>query len=519
MHKLSAVPVICTCVLTSLLASCATYQRNNGGNPFTGNADPCASYQGRVIATVLTGLLGSVIGHEMDKTGGAIKGAAAGAALGYLIGRDIDQRNCELFKIAQTAQMELSIQTLKASSLDKAVGSSVSIQAASAQFASNASTPTPEAQRAFRAMANQYFGEVPPQATAKDREAIAAARQKMRIFLVGHTDDTGSSERNAELSEARAREVAKIFEQAGFDRAQIFYQGAGETLPAKTNLTAEGRAANRRVEIVDLATEADFATYLSQRVANPAYFRAAAIEPPTDKPQGGATGATSGSVGKPAAPTKQPKRKEATGVAAAPSKAPASPQLDSGIDFGGEPVKGRFSTLNIGSTQSEGLFSLISSAQADDSSPVQSCSVDRPRISRGVKALQNDQPRKPSVTDYLPNLYGTAWTGSANGHLLAVTNVAVLKDGGLPAQDPTVLIYKNYDSVKGAQADIRQVAKVNTYRGDRGLLYRVFLKGRELDCIDFVMSDSASGRGVMNVLYTRRGELYQKQMDTSKAKS
>lgn len=59
----------------------------------------------------------------------------------------------------------------------------------------------------------------------------------------------------------RAREVAKIFESSGVGLADLYYKGAGADRPIATNLTAEGRAANRRVEVVELGTEEGIIAY------------------------------------------------------------------------------------------------------------------------------------------------------------------------------------------------------------------------------------------------------------------
>ncbi|MFU1479056.1 OmpA family protein [Roseovarius sp. C7] len=72
------------------------------------------------------------------------------------------------------------------------------------------------------------------------------------VQVVGHTDNTGSAAHNQDLSERRANSVADVLMNGGvsFSRIQTF--GRGEDQPLASNLTAEGRAQNRRVEIVIL---------------------------------------------------------------------------------------------------------------------------------------------------------------------------------------------------------------------------------------------------------------------------
>ena len=77
-----------------------------------------------------------------------------------------------------------------------------------------------------------------------------------RIALVGHTDSVGSLEANTELSRKRAAAAAQFLEQElQVDPEQLDSSGVGYLSPVASNLTAEGRAANRRVEAVLLSLE------------------------------------------------------------------------------------------------------------------------------------------------------------------------------------------------------------------------------------------------------------------------
>ncbi len=66
----------------------------------------------------------------------------------------------------------------------------------------------------------------------------------------GHTDSTGSAEFNQSLSERRAAAVADWLAGHGVDRGTLTTIGYGSTRPVADNATAEGRQANRRVEII-----------------------------------------------------------------------------------------------------------------------------------------------------------------------------------------------------------------------------------------------------------------------------
>jgi len=73
--------------------------------------------------------------------------------------------------------------------------------------------------------------------------------EKTIIEVAGHTDNTGEDAYNQALSERRARTVAQYLATKGVMEQRIITVGAGETRPVANNGTAEGRQANRRVEL------------------------------------------------------------------------------------------------------------------------------------------------------------------------------------------------------------------------------------------------------------------------------
>lgn len=71
------------------------------------------------------------------------------------------------------------------------------------------------------------------------------------ILVSGHTDNVGGDQLNLSLSEARAEKVALFLNQVGnIPIEKIEFQGYGKQRPVLSNETVEGRAANRRVEIL-----------------------------------------------------------------------------------------------------------------------------------------------------------------------------------------------------------------------------------------------------------------------------
>lgn len=76
-----------------------------------------------------------------------------------------------------------------------------------------------------------------------------------RVQVVGHTDNTGAAAYNQSLSERRAGAVANALISGGVAASRLSAVGRGEDQPRATNQTAEGRAQNRRVDIVIIPTQ------------------------------------------------------------------------------------------------------------------------------------------------------------------------------------------------------------------------------------------------------------------------
>ncbi|MFC2088723.1 OmpA family protein [Calditrichota bacterium] len=73
---------------------------------------------------------------------------------------------------------------------------------------------------------------------------------QIEIEIRGHTDNTGSSDRNRKLSLERAESVKSYLVKNGITEKKIMTQGFGSDQPITTNSTVEGRARNRRIEFI-----------------------------------------------------------------------------------------------------------------------------------------------------------------------------------------------------------------------------------------------------------------------------
>ena len=79
---------------------------------------------------------------------------------------------------------------------------------------------------------------------------VNASKGNEMLEVVGHTDSTGPADYNQGLSERRAQAAADYLSGKGVDASRISVKGMGESSPVADNTTREGRAMNRRVEIL-----------------------------------------------------------------------------------------------------------------------------------------------------------------------------------------------------------------------------------------------------------------------------
>ncbi|MEI6576505.1 MAG: OmpA family protein [Bacteroidota bacterium] len=72
----------------------------------------------------------------------------------------------------------------------------------------------------------------------------------LKVSIEGHTDNVGVAASNKKLSNDRAKAVTDALIAKGIDKARLSFVGWGQEKPCADNKTEEGRAKNRRVEIV-----------------------------------------------------------------------------------------------------------------------------------------------------------------------------------------------------------------------------------------------------------------------------
>ncbi|MBG6081758.1 OmpA family protein [Rubrivivax gelatinosus] len=88
------------------------------------------------------------------------------------------------------------------------------------------------------------------QAAVREIAALLKADPSLKLAIEGHTDNVGSAAANRQLSAARAKSVMVAVAAAGVDAKRLSATGYGMDRPVADNSTEDGRAKNRRVDLV-----------------------------------------------------------------------------------------------------------------------------------------------------------------------------------------------------------------------------------------------------------------------------
>lgn len=175
---------------------------------------------------ILGGLVGAGVGAIANNSNpllGAVAGGAIGAAGGGLIGNQLDKQAAELRQ--QLANDGITIVNA-GDRLIVTVPNDIT-------FDTDSATVRPPL-RADLVRVGQNLVNYP----------------NSNVQIIGHTDSDGDAAYNQGLSERRALSVADILQANGVNGGRITTIGQGENQPIASNLTPEGKAQNRRVEIV-----------------------------------------------------------------------------------------------------------------------------------------------------------------------------------------------------------------------------------------------------------------------------
>lgn len=179
--------------------------------------------EGAAIGAATGAVFGALVGGKNNKGQSAAVGAVVGGLAGGLIGYDLDRQAAELRSQFANGRIEIIKEGNKL----------VVRMPQDILFAIDSANVQPALRSDLRVLANslnRYAGST--------------------VVVFGHTDNTGSAAHNLDLSKGRAQSVANILVSNGVVAERVRSRGKGEEQPIASNLTPEGRAQNRRVEII-----------------------------------------------------------------------------------------------------------------------------------------------------------------------------------------------------------------------------------------------------------------------------
>lgn len=136
--------------------------------------------------------------------------------------------------IVEVKAMQTGLVTIDPEALGRDLDSKGHVAIPGVNFETGKATLTADSATALKAMAD-----------------ILKARPTLKVWVVGHTDWTGGFDLNMKLSDDRAKAVAAaLVERYGIARDRLAGYGVGPLSPAASNGADQGRAINRRVELV-----------------------------------------------------------------------------------------------------------------------------------------------------------------------------------------------------------------------------------------------------------------------------
>jgi outer membrane protein OmpA-like peptidoglycan-associated protein len=203
------------------LSACATDEFGNR-RPLTD------AEKGALIGAASGAVVGGAASKKKNRSRGVLLGAVGGGVAGGLVGNYMDNQKKDLEKSLAPERDAGAIQVEK--------------------LENNILRVTMTERSAFTVDSAEIKGTF---YSTMDKIATVLNRYgKTQLTIVGHTDSSGSTQHNQQLSERRAQAVHNYFGQKNVAPQRLESYGRGESEPRASNATAEGRTLNRRVEII-----------------------------------------------------------------------------------------------------------------------------------------------------------------------------------------------------------------------------------------------------------------------------
>lgn len=211
-------PLIIGLSASLLLAGCVSGRGSSAGDP------DANAREGALTGALIGGVTGAMTGKGSgkDRLGRAIGGAVLGGLVGGVGGTLMDQQEAEL---------------------RGSLGGNVSVTNMGSYLVVNLPQDLLFASDSASLRADLM----------RDLATVAASLNKYpdsNVEVIGHTDNAGSNAYNLDLSQRRASSVGASLVSYGVPAGRVRAIGMGEDDPIASNLTPEGMALNRRVEII-----------------------------------------------------------------------------------------------------------------------------------------------------------------------------------------------------------------------------------------------------------------------------
>lgn len=447
-------------------------------------------------------IVGVMIGQKLDKDAGAFVGGAIGTIVGCGIGHYLDEREKKIAELAKVNAMDVSFERVSVdkdntasfsrNNTEEVLSSAVAVSSEQPLFDPNKSTISDKVQLdKLRNFLKGYLSTIDPNSN---------------IYVVGHTDASGSPEFNQILSEQRALFIAGQLVELGAKPERLFYEGVGQSQPVASNETLAGRAKNRRFELHDVFS-ADTAKAVS-------VSQVATISNAKKQRLSNVINDTSTRVNPKVLAVAVPKDVKAKPTVKANKVVQAKPKDPLGL--GGVHIdKFKVDVLaQLGVPKYES--SLFSKAYANEL-PMPSCAYAEPVVTSTLKSFNGQKIRSSSTSNSLPNLYGTMWWSKVNNTGITLGPVGIEKESMQPTKQPSFSFYLNYAG--GNVAPTYQVpVSIETYRGDNAVLVRMYAKDADspFRCSDVVFSIKGDAvTKTTGLIYADNGQLFGREMQLS----
>jgi outer membrane protein OmpA-like peptidoglycan-associated protein len=206
----------------SLILSCFLIVACQTTDPYTGEQKTSRTAKGAGIGAIAGAVIGAATSSSDDRKKGALTGAVVGGAVGGGIGYYQDQQEAALRQRLQATGVQVQRE-----------GNTIRlIMPGDITFDTGSYAIKPD-----------FFPVL------QSVSLVLQEYDKTVIRVNGHTDSTGGASLNQTLSEQRANSVGQYLGQQNIALGRIQTAGYGPRYPVATNETAEGRQANRRVEL------------------------------------------------------------------------------------------------------------------------------------------------------------------------------------------------------------------------------------------------------------------------------